>query len=87
MSDVIAQIDPTVPLDMVRGVYCSPMYPALSMDDHYPPPSPQPPAYPEYPAPNATPVPGRAGQEHHSQHRLLAPLPPVSSKDSRYLTR
>ena len=51
---VITQIDPTAPLDMVRGVYCSPMYPALSMDDHYPPPSPQPPAYPEYPAPNAS---------------------------------
>ena len=50
---VITKIDPSVPLDVLYGVYCSPMYPALSEDDHYPPPSPQPPAYPEYPAPNA----------------------------------
>ena len=50
----ITQIDPMVPYDAVRGVYCSSMYPALSMDDKYPPPSPQPPAYPEYPAPDAS---------------------------------
>lgn len=51
---VITQLDPTVPLDVVRGVYSSSMYPALSMDDKYPAPSPQPPAYPEYPAPDAS---------------------------------
>ena len=51
---VITQLDPMVPLDAVRGVYCSPTYPALSKDDKYPASSSQPLTYPEYPAPDAS---------------------------------
>ena len=36
------------PIDAVRGVYTSPLFPAPSMDDRLAPPSPQPPDYPEY---------------------------------------
>ncbi len=36
------------PIDGVRGVYTSPLFPAPSMDDRLAAPSPQPPNYPEY---------------------------------------
>jgi hypothetical protein len=36
------------PIDALRGVYTSPLFPAPSMDDRLAPPSPQPPDYPEY---------------------------------------
>ena len=51
---VITQVDPTVPLDAPCSVYSGSLYPALSMNDKYPPPSPPPPAYPEYPAPDGS---------------------------------
>ncbi len=52
--NTITQIDPTVPLDVVRGVYSSATYPAFSMTDKYPTSSGQPSGYPEYPAPDAS---------------------------------
>jgi len=53
-------IDPNVPIDMLRGVYSSQLYPELSKDDkqHTPPPPPDlpqeplPPPYPEELAPD-----------------------------------
>lgn len=43
---------PVVPIDALRGVYSSTLYPRLSKDDTAPSKSPPPPDYPEYPTPN-----------------------------------
>jgi len=54
VSHLVTHVDTTVPIDALRGIYTAPVYPALSKNDHYPPPSPKlDPKHPEYPAPNS----------------------------------
>jgi len=50
--NITPEIDPTVPIDALCGVYSATMYPALTEGNNYDPSSPSASTYPLYPSPN-----------------------------------